>query len=251
MKKTEQHPALPLSITFDPDNHSYTDNTGKRYTSATEFVKQCFEPFDEMAAAERIAKRDNRIEAEIISEWRAKAKASADYGTNVHAYAESLVLGMTPPEPGTSQERRAFQIVDKAMTHLERHYEFLGAEQIVFDPLFDLAGTIDLPARNKATGAIAILDWKTCEDITDDSFGKFAFEPIQNIRDSKVSHYALQLSLYGWMLTDQQYSAYPTAGDPVELALIHIPHIGSDPVWREMVYYGDAVKKIALKKIGQ
>jgi hypothetical protein len=43
------------------------------------------------------------------------------------------------------------------------------------------------------------------------------------------------------MLTDPDYSGYPSAGEPVEIALIHIPHIGDSPVWRPLAYDGRAV----------
>ena len=244
--KTVKHPELPVTLTFDPTAHTYTDDKGVNYTPATSFVKRYFEPFDEATAAARIAKREGRLEMDVLKEWHDKRDASASYGTTVHAYAEAVIMGWPPPTPSDADQRRAFKIVDKALVMLAEHYEFLGAEQIIFDPLFEVAGTIDLPARNRKTGALAPLDWKTCESITDDNYGMMARAPIQHVRDSKVSHYALQLSLYGWLLTDPDYSAYPSAGEPVETALIHIPHIGDDPVWRPVPYMAKEIKTLLL-----
>jgi len=249
--KTEKHPVLNASITFDKVFHSYVDDAGVTYTSVTEFVKKYFKPFDEEATAKRMAKEKGCLEIELLSEWRRKREAAAEYGTRVHAYAEALVIGSDAlPSPATDKERRAFEIVDAAVTMLEKQYEFIAAEQIVFDPLFLIAGTIDLVARNRETGALAILDWKTCKNITDDNYGKFALSPIQHVYDSDVSHHALQLSIYTWMLTDPEYSVYATAGDPVELALIHIPHIGNDPVWRPMPYLANEVKAMLVPPKG-
>lgn len=245
MKKTVKHPSLPVTLTYDPEPHTYTDDVGAAYESVTTRVKRAFPEFDAPAAAERIAARENRLAFDVLAEWKAKGDAAAAAGTLIHAYAESLVMGTPAPEiPTTIPEkhaqyaRHAFKTVDAALCALRDSYELLGAEQIVFDPLFEIAGTIDLPARNKSTGALVILDWKTCESITDDNYGQMALSPLTHIRASKLSHYALQLSIYAWMLTDPEYSAYPSAGEPVELALIHIPHIGNDPIWRPVPYLG-------------
>ena len=248
--KTTPHPTLPYTLTFDPVTHTYSDGTdAPPYTSATGFVHTLFPPFDAPAAARRIAARTGKTELEIMAEWTVKRDGSADAGSRAHAYAESLVLGTPAPAPETDADRRTFRIIDKALVMLRPHYEFLGAEQIVFDPLFRLAGTIDLPARNKATGALAILDWKTCEDITDDAYGRTALPPLAHIPDSKVAHYSLQLSLYAWILAHPDYSAYPTAGETVELALIHLPHVGHDPVWRPMIYRPDDITTAALAHV--
>jgi len=248
MITTAQHPTLPVTITYDPAPHTYTDDAGVVYESVTTRVKRQFPPFDAQATADRIAARENRLALDVLAEWRAKADSAAARGTLIHAYAESVVLGTPAPDipdnftPQARQDaRHAFKVVDSALCALRDAYELLGAEQIVFDPLFQLAGTIDLPARNRTTGALAILDWKTCESITDDAYGQRALSPLSHIPASKLAHYTLQLSLYAWMLTDPDFSAYPSAGEPVELALIHIPHIGDSPVWRPVPYWGKEV----------
>jgi len=243
-KITVQHPILPVSITFDPGPHTYTDSTGLRYTSATAFVSRFLPPFDAPAAAARIAARENRLEMEVLSEWEAKRDSSAAFGTLVHAYAEALIKGTTPPQPDTEAARRAFGLVDRALVGLGQHYDIMGAEQIIFDPAWEIAGTIDLPARNRSTGALAILDWKTCEEITEGAFGSFCLPPIANTPASKVTKYALQLSLYAALLTEPGYTSYPSEGEKVELAMIHVPHVGPDPIWRPVPYDAAAIRDL-------
>jgi len=245
MKKTVKHPCRGLSISFDPASHTYADSDGRRYTSGTGLVRQYFYPFNAPDAAERIASRDGTNAPDVLAEWESKAATSSAFGTRIHEYAESLIIGTTPPPPESDNERRARRIVDKALVGIERHYEILGAEQIVFDPLYLIAGTIDLPARNRETGALAILDWKTCESITLDSYGRQALTPIAHVPDSKVHHYALQLSAYAWILAEPSRT-YPSAGEPVELAMIHIPHIGEDPIWRPVDYMRDEVDAMIM-----
>lgn len=241
MTKTVPHPTLPFTITFDSTRHTYRDDHAQIYTSGTAFVKSYFPPFDSASTAARVSARTGKPVHELLAEWSSKAQASSEFGTYVHAYAEALVLGLPRPAPRNDAERRAFAMVDSALSMLKQHYDILGAEQIIFDPLYLIAGQIDLPCRNKETGAITIIDWKTCEDITSDAYGQTGLAPIAHIPNSKVAHYELQTSLYGFILVDPGYSGYPSAGEPLELACIHLPHTGTEPVWRPMVYRRDEV----------
>lgn len=231
--KTIQHPSLPWTITFESSTHTYTDNEQRPYTSITTLVASLFPPFDEQAAAAQVSARSGSLEMSIIQQWHEKAKASSEYGTLIHAYAESLILP-GPDKPvmvaSSALEKQAFDTVSRAVSMLADTYDFMATELIIFDPLYQIAGTVDILARNRATGALAILDWKTCEKITNQSYVN-AFSPLQHVRDSKFNHYALQLSLYAFILTDPEYSAYPTVGEPVELALIHVVRDNPDPVW--------------------
>ena len=175
--------------------------------------------------------------AALRASWKAKATNSTDnIGTPAHEYAEAIILGRTPPKPKTDIQRLHQGMIDFALSRINTTHEIYMPEAIVFDPLFLVAGQIDLIGRNKKTGALAILDYKTCESITADSYGKRALPPIAHLPDSKVSHYAMQLSTYAYLLTDNELSSYPTQGDTVELALIHLPHQGERPVWRPVPY---------------
>lgn len=251
--KTVRHPTCEISITFDPITHTYRDDLplwGREtvYESVTALVARHFPAFDEATNAAAVAARTGRLGMDIIAEWHRKRNEAAAYGTRVHAYAEARVNATMAaqgtqgtPEPTMASpsvpdsDRRAFGVIDRAVSMLATAYEFIASEQIVFDPIAGVAGTIDLIARNRTTGNLALLDWKTNEDITDDSFSRVGLPPITHVRDSKVNRYALQLSVYAWIIADP-LSYYPTAGEPVELAVIHIPHVGDDPVWRPMPY---------------
>lgn len=243
MKKRATHPKLEgWDITFDSTDHSYRDSTGQVYTSGTSFLKQFFPVFDVHANAARVAARENRLEMDVIAEWNAKRDASSRYGTRVHEYAEAKINGTPTGLPSSPREITARRAVDSALHMLKDHYEILGSEVIVFDPLHQIAGTIDLPARNRQTGAIAVLDWKTCEEITDKSYA-MALPPIQYIPDSKVVHYGLQLSLYGFIQVD---SGYVAPGTPVETAVIHIQPDNPEPVWMPLPYAPALVQALLI-----
>ncbi len=227
------HPVLPISITFDAGPHTYTDDRGIIYKSITTLVNDHFPPFDADAKAREIAKRTGRLEMEILAEWKAKGVAASDYGTQEHLYAECVLNGTDTPQARNANEARAFRIIDKALVALAESYDLLPPEQIIFDPLYEVAGTIDLPAINKRTGALAIIDWKTNEGITKDSYRKYGLKPIPEVPDSKFHRYSLQLSLYAEILTGEM-SAYESKGQPTELLVVHIPPVGLEPVLRPM-----------------
>jgi len=234
------HPALPWEISFDPATHRYLDQESRDYVSGTRFVSRFFEPFDAPAAAARVAARTPGTDPQLLlTAWAEKRDASVDYGHHVHAYAEALVND-TPqlqPTPATEQEAAAFAVVVSAVTALRDAYEIYAAEQIVFCPLSRIAGTMDVVGRNRETGALAVLDWKTCgKPITDDAYGRTALPPIAHVRDSKQARYALQLSLYAHLMLDSGYFPADTA---VELALIHVVPGADAPLWIPLPYLAD------------
>lgn len=233
--KTSIHPILPWTLTFDATTHSYRDQESREYVSGTRFVHRFFAPFDAASTATRVAARTPGADAQmLLTEWTEKRDASALFGTNVHAYAEALVADAPPPKPATEQESAAFAVVAGAVPALRSAYDLYAAEQIVFDPLYRIAGTMDLVGRNRETGALAVLDWKTCgKPITNDAYKRVALPPIAHVPDSKLARYSLQLSLYAWLLIDSGYFLKDTA---VELALIHVAPGNDAPLWIPLPY---------------
>jgi hypothetical protein len=216
--KTADHPTLPFTITLN-DRHVYADNEGSVYLSGTAFVKRFFKPFDSEHHASRIAARTGEDPARIAAAWAAKGKAAAEWGTLVHAHAEEVINGLEIADARNERERQAFSVVDKTIAALCETYDFIGAELIVFDPLYLLAGTIDLLAVNRETGELAIFDWKTCGKIEDVDYGKRGLPPIEHVNDSKIQHYRLQLALYDAIHDCLGAPSRPSA----TLALLHIP----------------------------
>lgn len=227
--KTVKHPKLPLIVSFDPLAHTYRDNGGCEYVSVTKFVSECFAPFDAEATAARVSARTGETTTTLLARWEEKRDTAAGDGTGIHAYAEALILGRAAPAAASDRERAAFRIVDRAVTMLARAYEWVAVEQVVFDPAYLVAGMIDLVARNRDTGALAIMDWKSNEKITGDSYGRRGLPPIAHLGDSKLVRYGLQLSTYATILTDAEYGV--DVGEGIELALIHVPHEGTEPGW--------------------
>ena len=239
---TAKHPALPWSITFTDSEteHSYIDNEGRDYISVTTLVHRFFPEFDSDYHSKRIAKREGRSQADVLAGWKLLADTACDYGTAVHYYGECIIKGLPLPKPANEKERFAFMAVDKALKGISKHYEFLGVEEIVFDPLYRVAGTIDLPCRHIATGRIAILDWKTNGSIDlIPRYGGFGHAPIAHLGDCNGNHYRMQFGTYAEVMRGSGYVPEDTGFDN---AIIYIPPMSPDPVWIPMP---DAPKEAA------
>jgi hypothetical protein len=242
--KTAVHPCLPFEIYFDPIPHTYTDSECRPYISGTSFVKRFFPAFDAKSNAERVACRDGLDADQIQLEWKAKGEAAADFGTLVHSRAEHRILGQDDLCRAATNDREAsaFGMVDSAIEMLESQYEWIAVEQIVFDPLHLIAGQIDALAKNRLTGAISVMDWKTCVQIDDVDYRRRALLPIEHINDSKIQKYRLQLSLYAWIMLETGYFPPDTH---VELSVIHLPPMGAEPQWIPLDYAATEVNAMA------
>lgn len=231
-------------ITFTEEDHSYIDNAGRRYTSVTTLVHDCFEPFDAVATSERMAARDGTDAGNLRDKWKAKAEDACAYGTRVHSYAEALMLGQQTPDPIDKRDRDAFGLVDIAVAGLKRRYDVVDAEMVIFDPLYTVAGTIDLIMRDRANGINIFLDWKTNAEIKTQPFGgRRGTGSCCHVPDCNYWHYALQLSIYQFLCEDMEI----IKPDSSKRALIHIPPGANAPAWIPLPYMRHEAEAVVEK----
>ena len=251
-----------IQITFDPDQHLYSDSRGLTYDSITRVVKSLFLPFNLAAISARVAARDGISPADVQRAWAAKSIAACRMGTRVHAVAEAALLNQDPiqalrdcepqasrgqpsanqqpansqpgddgvAEPESDRERAAMDAAFRAATEIREQSEFVAPEQIVADPKSLTAGTMDCFAMRR-DGAAVILDWKTNERIeVTNKFGGRALPPYNHLYDCNLVHYSLQLHLYRWIMLRAGYMA-ATGGDVVDLAIAWLAPGRSDAQW--------------------
>jgi CRISPR/Cas system-associated exonuclease Cas4 (RecB family) len=115
------------------------------------------------------------------------------------------------------QESKQIESFFQDNTHLEPY----RSEWMIWDSDFKLAGTMDAVFKNTRTGNLCIYDWKRVSSSLepDISVVKWGYEvaedewlqpvsssiqsmkePLQDIKDTKYWHYALQLNLYRYIL---------------------------------------------------
>jgi len=248
MIKTANHPGGHHKITFDPGPHQYLDGDTMRpeYTSVTKFVSGCFAPFDSATASANVARRDGTTPAEVLAGWRRKGSLACALGTRVHEMAESVLLGEPiTVTPESDRERGIMAAAWDACQAIIATHEVLACELIVFSPRYKIAGQIDAAVRDRESGIIKIIDWKTNENLHKGPYkGKTALDPIPWLSDSKLARYALQLSTYEAILRDE---GYIQSGEQVERQIIHLREDGWESI--EIPYRRHEVVEMLLRRL--
>lgn len=187
-------------IEFDPIEHKYYHG-GECYESVTTVVEQCFEQFDAKYWAS--VKRPNDPQS-LIDEWNAKAQMARDLGTLMHDRIERYYLG-DDIEPEADEDRTFLLFKAFAAEKTLRPYR---SEWRIFSERYHIAGTLDFLALDD-DGRYVIYDWKRSTKVVDRNgivltrnFGKTAFAPLRDVADTTYNHYALQVSIYRFILSE-------------------------------------------------
>lgn len=188
-------------VSFREANHIYIVD-GTPLDSVSTFVKNCFPEFDSEFHAKRKAEALGITKEAVLEMWDKKGRESREQGTVMHKKIESFYLGK---EPSTDETFELFKIfADKIALKPYR------TEWAVYDREQKIAGTIDFV--DYQNGEYIIYDWKRSDKliaknglpIKNSLYGEKALPPIENLDDSPYYHYALQLSLYKYIL-DKNY----------------------------------------------
>lgn len=207
--KVNAHPR-DKRISFYPENHIYTiDNTP--VPSASTIISKFFPEFDSDYWARRkaIEKLESlgielteiniQKEADNIARgWKEKGEQAANEGTFLHEQIECYYLKQNYQR--TSEFHLFEQFVDSHSS-----IEPYRTEWRIFDEDFNIAGTIDLIAKN--SHGFEIYDWKRSKKvvginglpITENRF-QCGVGNLQNIPDTSYNRYCLQQSLYRYIL---------------------------------------------------
>lgn len=223
------------SITFTADDHRYIDSDGQPYRSATQFIGSFFPKFDAEKMARTCSsgmnsKYSGRGPEEIMAEWQAEGDRGRDEGTNVHAYAEALMMHYPKallPAPISHRNEKLFQQVNAAAFKLLRRYQFVGAEVIIFSPALGIAGTVDLLMFDHRAKDLIIFDWKQNKKLSYSNFYQRGLSPIEYLQDCDITHYELQLSLYQMIIETEGY--FPEARE-YRRELIHLTPEGYEQI---------------------
>lgn len=188
-------------IVFDSTNHSYSVN-GIRLQSVTDFVENCFPKFDTISNAKRIAERTGQQVKDILDEWEHKRDESARLGTSLHSKIENFLKYRSVESDDSFELFRQF--ADRIVLTPFR------TEWAVYDTTYNIAGTIDYVDCTNVdsdTRRYIIYDWKRSNKVIENGmpmkiskFGSKANYPIDHLDDCSYYKYALQLSLYKFIV---------------------------------------------------
>ncbi len=238
-------------IIFEEDGHKYwsPNHEDVKYVSATTFVHSFAKPFDSVGMAEKVAKKRGIAAAEVIKEWDDKREASCEFGTRVHETCEDVLKSASVfrNQPRNDKEFRVMEQGKAMASKILRSYEIVAVEQILFDITLGIAGTADLIVLSPKTKSIVILDWKTNASIDKESkYGDRMLKCVSHLSDCNFNHYALQLSLYEYILRKRRFFAN-LSYDRIQRAIIHLTETESEIMLTPD--YGLEIRDMVIEKL--
>jgi ATP-dependent exoDNAse (exonuclease V) beta subunit len=217
-----KHPLRNINLIFNPNNHKYTDNFDRSYTSISGWVHNYFEKFDSDKIATKCALKRNVTKESLLTEWKKAGDDAALQGDVVHNMLASKFNNIDFEINNTNEH-----IVEKYKKQVDIIYENISKklvpvyiEQIIFNPDTMIAGTCDALFITKELDKYVLIDWKTPKKIDMFSiYKKYGFPPFQKLMDCNYNHFCLQLSMYNSILKSQGYLKYDI---PVLQRIVHI-----------------------------
>ena len=203
-----------MSIVFNAADHSYKslneDNID--WISVTTLLSHFKKPFDAKKVAEKVSKKKNSkwfgIDPVIIQQiWKNEADRSTTLGTWYHNQREDDLCslasmerdGITIPIFKPSGENNGIRIAPP-----QKLEPGVYPEHMVYLKSAGICGQSDLV--EVVNGKVNIIDYKTNKEIKKESYldweGKSEklLPPVDNLDDCHFYHYALQLSIYMYII---------------------------------------------------
>lgn len=228
-----KHP-LDSTISFRASDHLYIVNR-VCLESVTTFVSNCFPKFNTELHAKRKAGALGISVQEVIEMWGQKGKESRDLGTAMHQKIENYYQGIDSVNDDTFNLFRIFANNIKLVPY--------RTEWAVYDWEYKLAGTIDFV--DYQNGEYTIYDWKRSDKIIangipikTNKYGEKGNYPLEHIDNSPYYHYALQLSLYKFILERN----YGIKVNSLRLGIFHPTY--NKPYILEMPYLENEINAI-------
>jgi hypothetical protein len=213
-----------LELTFIEDTHTYfmkdVDGVVKNnFPSVSKVLKKFYPEFPTDEAAEKKSKGDPVIKQQLIEEWAAAGDYSTNMGSRVHFFLEKKLIESS----GSYKEVRQ-PIFDCDVTQIlkgdsmitagskflklmkERDVVLLDTEIVLGHPELGYTGQPDkvwLVINKKKDGfGLLITDWKTNKpkNFESNNFTKPMYKPFQNLPNTALGHYYVQLPLYGKLI---------------------------------------------------
>jgi len=196
-------------LEFNEETHQYSKN-GKDYISVTQLLDKIKEPFDADTIIDKMLKGQEiylgtkseilGLNKEQIKQlWDLNRIGKSNYGSYIHNLAEEVAKTniSNSDRPENKQVLKFFK---------NEGYKLVEAEKQVYSEEFGIAGTMDLLLEKD--GKYYIADWKTNlnTDLTKfegDRWTKHLLEPLDNVLDLKYWIYALQMSIYRYIMENE------------------------------------------------
>ena len=187
-------------IDFNEQYHEYKHPQKKhiQFTSGTTAIKDFHDHFDAEKISTTLAKGDEIKKAELLRDW----SCSGPKGTYIHRLAELYCMDlMGEYDFPAGYDNVQFRVIaDYVDSLLLSGWKILRPELIIWDEELQISGMADLVLYN-SKNEVSIVDYKTCKRIEIVAYNNKTMKgALSHLPDTKFNHYALQLSLYQYML---------------------------------------------------
>jgi hypothetical protein len=204
-----------MSIIFTAEDHSYKSLNPEEkinWTSVTTVIAALKKPFDAKKTAEKVSKKKTSkwygVDPVIIQEiWKNEADRSTTLGTWYHNQREDDLCslaslereGVTVPVFSPSGENNGIRVAPN-----QKLEPGVYPEHMVYLKSAGLCGQSDLV--EVVNGKVNIIDYKTNKEIKMEGFTNWEgvtdkmLPPVDSLDDCHFNHYALQLSIYMYII---------------------------------------------------
>ena len=210
-----------MELTFTEENHKYetvNDPTAK-WVSATGILKAFTEPFDQEAIAAKCSNTKNSkwyglSPERIIGLWNKESTRATDLGSWYHNQREEELLACQTIQRNGLDLPIIHPIMDgvKKFAPDQRLVPGIYPEHFVYLKSALLCGQAD---RVEVVGdVINIYDYKTNKKMREaytnwEGVTKKMLGPLSHVDDSDLLHYALQLSIYMYIMLQHNHTLKP------------------------------------------
>jgi hypothetical protein len=202
-------------LVFHPDNHSYESVNPEEkidWISVTTLVSAFKQGFDAPAVAAKVCKNKKSkwyglTPEKIIEIWNAESKRATDLGTFYHNQREADILECDSiTRYDVKLEVIAPKVDDRGVKTAseQKLTDGIYPEHLVYMKSVGVCGQSDLVEI--ADNIVYITDYKTNKEIKTSSFVNWEGlsqkmdQPVSHLDDCNYFHYALQLSIYMYMI---------------------------------------------------
>jgi hypothetical protein len=213
-----------MELTFIEEDHIYymkdTDGVIKsNFPSVSKVIKNFYIPFDAETKSLQMAKGDLTRQKELLEQWKSAGDYSTNMGSRVHYLLETETIARYGEykqvrEPifncDESQIIKSNSMIGAGSKFLdlmtERNAVLLDTEMVLGDPELGYTGQPDkmwlMMNRAQDGFGIVVTDWKTNQpkNFKIQPYTGKMLHPFENYYDTSLTHYYVQLPLYGKLL---------------------------------------------------
>ena len=198
-------------LKFTAHNHKYTSADDINWLSVTSLLSNFKQPFDAETIASKVARSKKSkwygmTPTEIKEAWKAEAKRATDLGTWYHNQREADICEITNMERHgvTVPVFKPIEVDGIKHSPEQKIKDGVYPEHMVYLKSAGICGQSDLV--EVINGEVHITDYKTNKEIKIEGFTNWEgvtqkmSAPVAHLDDCHLNHYALQLSMYMFII---------------------------------------------------